>query len=74
MIWITLIVTICVFGFWVFANFRCYTAYTLNNTEAWKMWHDWKKQLEDNGFDVELDDVNHCGTYTNFYYKTKKKK
>ena len=74
MFWLLLICTIIFLGFFISANFRCYTAYTLNSTDAWKQWERWKNNIEANGFETELVDVSNRGTYTDFYYKLKKKK
>ena len=74
MIWGLIVIAAVLFGIFVFANFRCYTSYTMNSKEAWNQWELWKKQLEQNNFDIELCDIVQHGTYTDFYYKAKKKK
>ena len=74
MFWLLLICIIIVLGFFISANFRCYTAYTFDSADAWKQWERWKKIMEANNFEIELVDVSSHGTYIDFYYKMKKKK
>ena len=56
-------------------NFHVFTAYTFNIDEAYAEFHKWKKHYEQTMHrEVIILEVKHCGTHTDFYYKTKKKK
>lgn len=67
-----LICIICILGLFMFANFHCYTACSLDNEKAWEKWKAWKKHLESNRFKVELVGIRQYGTHIDFYYTCKK--
>lgn len=52
---------------------RVYTAYQLSATAAWRDWEIWKKKLEEQGFEIELKEVEQSGCTTKFYYSIKDK-
>ena len=69
---IAIIVVVLVIS--LMSNFHVFTAYTFNIDEAYSEFYKWKKHYEQTTHrEVIIIEVKHCGTYTNFYYKTKKK-
>ena len=71
--WICIILLVLAFGFAVFANIHVYTAYQLSATVAWREWEVWKNKLEEQGFEIELKEVEQSGCVTRFYYSVNKK-
>lgn len=68
------VILVALFGLFVFYPIRTYTAYQLTSTGAWRDWEVWKHKLEEQGFVVDLKEVEQSGTATKFYYTIKKKK
>lgn len=74
MLEIILIVSIIfLLGIAIFCPIRVYTAYQLSATAAWRDWEIWKKKLEEQGFEIELKEVEQSGCTTKFYYSIKNK-
>ena len=74
MLGIVLILVILLFIGLTFYPIRVYTAYQLSPTVAWREWEVWKNKLEDQGFVIDLKEVEQSGCTTKFYYTIKKKK
>ena len=68
------IIIVGLFGLFISYPIHVYTAYQLSATVAWREWEVWKHKLEEQGFEINLKEVEQSGTVTNFYYTSRKKK